>query len=424
MCYNTHKERELIKQTITVHHKKFATGLFWQPLGLGSNARNWAKQLSKNTKYSLFTEYKSMVGVVSSRDGARVGMQSAAAQIVDSLSEFISFLAVFVVDNGFYLVAVRNGIIIRDILIENEESARKLFVELSTIPDWGALIAPAKWGIPKSQEKNISYLIENNNIARLRQIGFIKSLLPSLFLASVFIVFGIYVLSNPVQTPSDTGANLNTELAKEYRRKIELKNQEILDKKIAQENAIEPVEYPYDKLPNVMERADLCYKAIAFVMQPVVGWNQTFAKCDGEYVSATFSRDFGTLNDFYEIGGELMPGAVVQQMSENEIIVRVKLPQLKTYSSLDERDAVTAARDIASVFQQINARAEITNVTDTVLNNGVAENINLTEVAVASKLVPAEFMYAFKDFQGVYMTSVSWRANTRTWNYEVIVYTK
>ena len=416
----------MIKQTITVHHKKFATGLFWQPLGVGNTARNSAKQLSKNSdkKYSLFTEYKSMIGLASSRDGAHIGMSSAAAHIVDSLSEFVSFLAVFNVDKYFYLVAVRNSVIIRDILIESEDVARRLYTELSSIPDWGALIAPSVWGMPKSQEKNIYDLIENNNIARLRPIGFVKAIYPSVLLAILFVGFGIYVLSNPVKTPSDTGANLNTELAQEYRRQIELKKQEILDKKIAEEEALSSFQYPYDALPDVNERADLCYRAIAFVMQPIAGWNQTFAKCDGDYVSATFSRDFGTLNDFYEIGGELMPGAVVQQTSEDEIIVRVKLPELNTSSSLDERDSETIARDIATVFQKINANAEINTVTDTIMNNERAENINVVEVAVSSKLIPSEFMYAFKDFQGVYMTAVSWRANTRTWNYEVIIYTK
>lgn len=425
MCYNAHKERGLIKQIITVRRKKFATGLFWQPLGVGNTARNLASQLAKTSdrKYTLFTEYKSMVGLASPYDGARSGMSSAAAHIVNSLSEFVSFLAVFNVDKYFYLVAVRNGIIVRDILIESEDIARKLYTELSTIPDWGALIAPSGWGMPKSQERNISELIGYSNIARLHQIGLIKRFFPSVFLALLFIAFGIYVLSNPVKTPSDTGVNLNTDLANEYRRQIELKKQEILDKKIAQE-AQESFQYPYDTLPDVNERANLCYQAIAFVMQPIAGWNQTFAKCDNEYVTATFSRDFGTLNDFYEIGAELMPGAIVQQVSDDEIIVRIKLPKLNTYSSLDERDSATVSRDIATVFQEINARAEINTVVDTIMNNGNAETINVTEVAVSSKLIPSEFMYAFKDFKGVYMTSVSWRANTRTWNYEVIIYTK
>lgn len=426
MCYNAHKERELIKQVITVRHRKFATGLFWQPMGVGNTARNWAKELTKTSdiKYDFFTEYRSMIGLASARDGAYSGMASAAAQVVDSLSEFISFLAVFSVDKYFYLVAVRNGIIIRDILVENEDEARKLFTELSSIPDWGVLIAPSSWGIPKSQEKNISDLIENTNVAKLRQIGLTKSVLPAVLGGVLFVLFGIYVLTNPVKKSPNQGAKLNTELAKEYRKQIELKKQEALNKRLAQDAAVQSFEYPYDNLPNVIERANLCYKAIAFVMQPIPGWNQTFAKCDGEYVSATFRRDFGTLNDFYEIGGELMPGAIVQQTSEDEVVVRVKLPALETHTSLDERDSTTVARDVASIFQQINMRADINNVTDTVLNNGVAETVNVTEVAASSKLMPAEFMYAFKDFQGVYMTSVSWRANTRLWNYEVIIYTK
>ena len=112
----------MIKQTITVNHKKYATGLFWQPLGVGITAHSYAKQLSKNTdkKYNLFTEYKSMIGLTNSRDGARVGMISAAVEIINSLSELVSFLGVFRAGNYFYLVAVRNGIIIRDVLIENE----------------------------------------------------------------------------------------------------------------------------------------------------------------------------------------------------------------------------------------------------------------------------------------------------------------
>ena len=428
ICAIMHIKRErLIKQIITVRHKKFATGLFWQPLRVGNTARSAAKELAKagNKRRCYFTEYRSMVGIGSSCDGAKTGIESAAAQIAESLSEFVSFLAVFNVNNRFYLVAVRNGIIIRDILFEKQEDARKAYTELAALPDWGALIAPLSWGMPKSQEKDISDLIgKDNNVARLRPFCFLKAILPSLLIAILFVLFGFYILSNPIKTPADQGPNLNTELASEYRKQIELKKQEILDKKLAQEAAERSFKYPYDNLPNVMERANLCYKAIAFVMQPIAGWNQTFAKCDGEYVSATFMRDFGTLNDFYEIGGELMPGAIVQQTSEDEVIVRVKLPALKTYSSLDERDPISAARDIASVFQQIDTRADINNVTDTVLNNGISETVHVTEVAVSSKLIPSEFMYAFKDFQGVYMTSVSWRANTRTWNYEVIIYTK
>ena len=415
----------MIKQIVNVHHKNFATGLFWQPLGVGNNAQNYAKQLSKTNdkRYTLYIEYKSMIGVTDERSGAREGMPSAAVEIVNSLSDLISFLGVFRADKHYYLVAVRNGVIIRDVLFDNAEAARQLYVKLAEIPDWGALFAPAAWGMPKSQEKFLSDLIGKKITAKLHQVSVLKSMMPSILFTAVFVIFGLVVLTNPVNQNPDKKSRINPEIAKEYRRKIEMKKQEILERKIAEE-VEQVIEYPYDKLPDMMERAQLCYKAIAFVMQPLAGWNQTYAKCEGDFVSATFSRDFGTLNDFYEICADLMPGAIVQEISEDEIMVRVNLPELKTGSSVDERNQVTVMRDVATLFQQINAKADVKGVTDRMLNNGKTHNIYVTEVGVTSKLIPTEFMQAFKDFDGVYMSSVSWRANTRNWNYEVIIYSK
>ena len=338
----------MIRQIITVHRKKFATGLFWQPLGVGNTAQNYANHLAKTngTRYTLYVGYKSMVGLTNSRDGARAGMPSAAVEIVNSLSELVSFLGVFKADKYFYLVAVRNGVIIRDILIENMDGARKMFAQLAEIPDWGALFAPAVWGIPKSQDKDLSELIGKTAVVKLRQINVVKSIFPSLILTLLFVAFGFYMLSKPKTEIKPQ--KVDAEAVAEYKKQIELKRQQD-----ATENLLQPekvvVDYPYEHLPSVNERADLCYKAIAFVMQPLPGWNQTYAKCDADFVTATFVRDYGTLNDFYEIGAELMPGALVQQVSENEIIVRVNLPQQQTGSSLEERDQQTVVRDITTV---------------------------------------------------------------------------
>ena len=428
LCYNKFiAERELIKQIITVRHKKFATGLFWQPLGVGNTAANYAKHLAKTNgqRYTLFIGYKSMVGLTNGRDGARAGMPSAAVEIINSLSELISFLGVFQIDRYFYLIAVRNGVIIRDILVENADIARKMFVQLAEIPDWGALFAPSSWGIPKSQEKSLEDLIGKTVTAKLHQISVVKSIMPSVFLTILFIVLGFYFLSNQKIDTTPKVAQIDPATVEEYKRQIEEKQQQqIVDENLMSETEVEVFEYPYDRLPNVVERAELCYKAIGFVMQPLMGWNQSYIKCDDEFVSATFVRDFGTLNDFYEIGAELMPGAQVQQISENEILVRVKLPELQTYSSLDERDQETLIRDITTVFQQINMKANIQGVIDTIDNGSVKEDLHVTEISAESKLIPSEFVRAFNGFGGVYMTSIAWRANTRTWNYETIIYSK
>lgn len=409
----------MIKQIITVNRKKYATGLFWQPVGVGNTPQNYAKQLAKNKKYTLFIGYKSMVGLTYNRDGAKSGMSVAAVEILNALSELVSFLGVFRVDNYYYLIAVRNGVVIRDILLDNADTARKFFTQLSEIPDWGALFAPASWGIPKSQEKFLSDLLIKNTGIKLRQISVVKSVMPTVILAVLFVIFGLYLLKNPVSVPDVKVPKISQETIEKYKQQIESNKQKI-DKPVVKTE----FKYPYDNLPGVHDRAELCYKAIAFVMQPVMGWNQTRAKCDEDFVSVTFSRDFGTLNDFYEIGGDLMPGAIVQQMSEDEIIVRVKLPELKTGRSLDEHNQEDVIRDVTTVFQQANIKAEIEGVTDIVMNNGNEEKLNITEISVSSKLTPMEFMRAFDGFSGVYMTAVVWRANTRIWDYEIIIYSK
>lgn len=418
----------MIKQIINIHHKKFATGLFWQPVSVGSTSFNYAKQLAENLdkKYTLYVDYKSMIGLGSKTSGVYAGLTSAAAEIVDSLSEYISFLGVFQASNGYYLVAVRNGVIIRDILFEHADEARKAYAELSDIPDWGILFAPASWGMPKAQEKSLYELIRSNTSARLRQINVVKSLAPFILLAGVFVLLAVLVFRDKFNQifVSKHSVKPNPELVAEYKKQIETKKQDINTQISKSDTEIKPIEYPFDYLPKVMERANLCYKAIAFVMQPIAGWNQTHTKCDEDFVSASFTRNFGTLNDFYLNGADLMPGAVVQQVSENEIIVRVKLPELKTYSSLDERNVTDAMRDIMTAFQEIGIKADINSVVDTVTNGIDTESMNIIEIAASSKLIPSEFMKIFHGFKGVYMTSVVWNVSTRTWKYEVIIYTK
>jgi len=415
----------LIKQVITVNRKKFATGLFWQPLGVGNTAQNYAKELSKNgdKKYSLYIGYKSMVGLTDTHEGASAGMYSAAVEIVSSLSDLVSFLGVFLADGYYYLIAVRNGVIIRDILLTDAESARRLFTQLAEIPDWGALFAPSAWGIPKSQEKTLMELMGRGANIRLRQISMAKSFIPTILFLIFFCVCCYFVLKNTAPNQNVNRPTISAEKVAEYKKQIESKTQQIADK-ILPAPVEKQADYAYNHLPDPIERADLCYRAIAFLMQPITGWNQTYAKCDEEYVTANFSRDFGTLNDFYELGGELMPGAMVQQMSDDEIVVRVKLPTIKTGTSIDKRDQTTLMRDVATIFQQTNINAEINGVMDKIVNGDKTENIYVTEVGVASKLVPTEFIRAFDGFDGVYMTAVTWRANNRMWNYEVIIYSK
>ena len=181
---------------------------------------------------------------------------------------------------------------------------------------------------------------------------------------------------------------------------------------------------PYENLPNPIARAELCYQAMAFLMQPVAGWNQTYVSCEEEYVIAEFVRTFGTLVEFYEIATDLMPGAYVEEINEDTLRVRAALPILDTFSSQDERDPDSVVRDITSIFQGFDMNLNTQIVVDTISNGVDTVNLNVVEVGADTKLIPMQFMDVFEDFGGVYLMRASWDTMSRTWNYEVIIYAK
>ncbi|MBQ8255455.1 MAG: type 4b pilus protein PilO2 [Alphaproteobacteria bacterium] len=415
---------------LSVNRKKYAVGLFWQPLGVGFVPRNYARALAKNVdkKLNLYVDYRSMIGLGSRRFGQRVGMLSAAAEVMESFSEYTSFLAVFQNGKCFYLVAARNGVILEDKVFDSEDAARAEYVKLSEIPDWGAFFAPGSWAMPRAAERNLADLLNGHSHAGLHSISHFRAGLFSLILLAIFAVLLFGVFNEPLKQvfssrPKTT--ELDPELVAEYKRQIEEKNKE-LDKQfeIEKQQPPEPIVMPYELLPDVQARAKQCYQATGFLMQPIVGWNQVSVDCGEAHAIVEFKRSFGTLGEFYNIANDLMPGAFVQEVNDDTLRVQVALPKLEKISSQDERDAETVVRDIVTAFQGIDTSIETNIVTDTLTNGVDVANVNVVEIAAESKLVPMQFMQIFEEFGGVYMVQCAWDVASRTWNYEVIVYAK
>lgn len=420
----------MINQVVQVHHKKYATGLFWQPIGAGYVARNYAKNLARSVdkKLNLFTEYRGMIGLGARRMGHRAGMPSIAAEVMESMAEYTSFLGAFATDKRYVVIAVRNGVILEDKVFDTENDARAEYVKLSQIPDWGALIAPGAWGMPRAIERSLYDVVVGNSHATLHTISRLGSRLTSVFMLAGFVVLMLFVFRGPIAqmlSPRPQVADVNPELVAEYKRQIEEKNKE-LDKQFEIEKPLppEPIVMPFESLPDPMQRAEVCYKAIGFVMQKIAGWNQVIATCAETTVSAEIQRGSGTLAEFYNVAGDLMPGVLVAEQSENLLVVEGNLPSVEMYASQDERDAETVVRDVTSIFQSMDTEIDANIVMDTLTNGVDVATVNVVEIAVSSKLVPMQFMKIFEDFGGVYMASCTWDVSRRTWNYEVIIYAK
>lgn len=420
----------MASQVININRKKYAVGLVWQPVSVGTTVRIYAKNLAKNIdkKLNLYTEYREMVGLGTRRFGHRATMRVAAAAVMESFSEYTSFLAMFQIPNGFYLVAARNGIILEDRVFVSEDDARAEYVKLSEIPDWGAFIAPSSWGMPRAVEKNLAEVLVGNNHVSLHSITYTRAGIWSISLIGIFLLLFMGIFKDSVKqvfSPRPQVAELNPELVAEYKRQIEEKNKE-LDAQFEIEKQLppEPIVMPYELLPDVMARAELCYKAIGFVMQPITGWNQINVTCGETHVVAELKRTFGTLDEFYNVATDFMPGVFVQEIDDDTIRITATLPKLDAVSSQDERDAQTVLRDITSMFQGVDEAPQAQIVMDTLTNGVDVAEVNLVELEIKSKLTPMQFIKIFEDFGGVYLMQAQWDVAKRTWNYEVIIYAK
>ena len=80
----------MASQILNINRKKYAVGLFWQPMGVGATVRNYARTLARGVdkKLNLYTQYRAMIGLAARRNGARAGMLSAAAEVMESFSEY------------------------------------------------------------------------------------------------------------------------------------------------------------------------------------------------------------------------------------------------------------------------------------------------------------------------------------------------
>lgn len=419
------------KQVITISRKKYASGLFWQPVAIGSAARDHVTTLARKVdkKLNLFVEYRSMVGLGGRKLGHRSGMPAAAPEVMDAFAEYSSFLACFTVPQGFWIIAVRNGIIIADNLYFTDTDAKTAYAALSVLPDWGALVAPTTWRIPRAIDKPLDELVAGDARNTLKPLSHFRGYLFTLLFMGIFVFGTFYLFHEPIIkmiTPRPQVAEINPELALEFKRQLEEKNAELTGQllPVPEIPEPEPIILPFQELPNKYDRAELCWRAISFLMQPIPGWIQLTVDCDVDTASARFRRDYGTLADLYAVAPELMPGIEITEMGESDVIIRVNMPILDVGYSLEELDADSVMRDINSMFQLIGTDGDVRMGSDEILSGAEYIFVNYVQISAKSKLTPNEFVRVFDSIEGVSIPRISWDSRQKSWNYEVRVYVK
>ena len=162
---------------VTVDGQKFAVGLVWQPLQNLDDPiveiRESAESEAGADLYCLRPAATPQYGIGHSEFGHRDGMPSLAAAVAAALSDKGSICAVFKVDEGWWLIAIRNDLILaeEDIVFTNEVEAQKAYAAMMAVPDWDLRIVPPEWNIEGVQQQDLGKLIRGMRKVRLQQIN-------------------------------------------------------------------------------------------------------------------------------------------------------------------------------------------------------------------------------------------------------------
>ncbi|MDR1697167.1 MAG: type 4b pilus protein PilO2 [Rickettsiales bacterium] len=395
-------------QVITIARKKYATGLFWQPVPPDGNRTRFIEDIKKfvpgRTKFVV--EYHGMIGIGSRALGHSANLPSAAAEVMDAFDELNGFLAAFVVPEGFWIIAVRQGIILLDQLYSDAAAARAEYGKYLTLPEWGIIIAPGDWSVSSAVEKTLPDIIRGGAKHKIKKIGFWQKY-ALIGLGAVALIALLWFLREPIAglfVPKPAAPKPNPELVAQYKDE---------GRKIKDEITTVVTEPEITGYPSLVARAQQCWRAVSFVMQQVTGWKHISATCDADVVSAELMRDFGAVSDLEFVTAGIMPGAVITGGGENSATITAKLSKLPTAAAVPKYMAAEIAHDIGSVFQIMNMRANI-----------IVNADNSVTVVAESKMTPGEFAKIFDGFEPAAMPSVRWDNAGRAWNYEIIIYGK
>ena len=162
---------------VTVGGQKFAVGLVWQPL---QNLDDPIVEIRESAEselgadlYCLRPAATPQYGIGHSEMGHKDGMPSLAAAVAAALSDTSSVCAVFRVDEGWWLIAIRNDLILaeEDVVFANEVDAQKAYAAMMAVPDWDLKIVPPEWNIEGVQQRDLTKLVHSVRKVRLQEIN-------------------------------------------------------------------------------------------------------------------------------------------------------------------------------------------------------------------------------------------------------------
>ena len=188
---------------VSVGGQKYAVGLVWQPLQNLDDPIMEIREAAESELgadiYCLRPATTPQYGIGRTEWGHKEGMPSLAASVASALSNRSSVCAVFKIEAGWWLVAIRNDLILaeEDVVFTNEAEAQRAYAAMMAVPDWDLKIVPKEWNITGTEQQDLVKLIQNVRRVRLKELNAVrrtKFLLVIALLILAAVVYVIYLL--------------------------------------------------------------------------------------------------------------------------------------------------------------------------------------------------------------------------------------
>lgn len=257
--------------SVKIGKTSYACGLFWIEVTEIPNAveeaRNYALTPNSEFDYFCVRSDSTQFGVCKKSDGYHKGMVSLASALADSV-EHRSWCGIFSVENGYYVISVREELIAEDQFYLNHDYAKQSFEDLAVSSDWSHIFAPSELEISGSTEVSIESLITSKG-SKLQDVKKVSFLIKFLFVALI-VAFGLF------------GVRYYYDLQAEEEQKAALANIQNLSKKNLsnQKDAVKPPPAPWEGKFKPASYLDACQKSMDQAVISVPGWRASKITCD------------------------------------------------------------------------------------------------------------------------------------------------
>lgn len=290
--------------TVKVGSRTYAVGLVWETITSGKKKSPSviAKESGKE-QYADFFCLRPPANMQYGLGAKSVGHKAKMAPLASVLAENIdgSFVAVFEVDDSYYVCAVRDEVILAgyDRLFEDKQAAADFFTEIKFNSSWDSSFAPEDWNIQDTVHKKLDEILGGDRPSSkiLLQPISSRGMLIKGCLIFLLLLAGVSGYLYNQQLAQD---KIASDAADAAARKIDLER-----KSHTKVVAVHIPPMPWEGQASMVQVLNACMIAISSAPLDIPGWKPVAITChkpendpiNGPLLAImTIHRDGGTLN--------------------------------------------------------------------------------------------------------------------------------